>query len=132
MGMRYSRMRFPKLSQSNEIIAVWAKVGAAPLTRACLLDSKAAHQVVTDTNGVIDVYANPLTTILLALGEANHRVCDHLSAQECDGDQLRNFAPRVLAKKPVYVAIQSRASGCNPGGCNCWKAFPCHRWQYLG
>jgi hypothetical protein len=54
---------------------------------------------VTDANGVIDVDADPMTT--MALEQANHRACDDLSAEGCDGDQLRSSAPRVLAKAAV-------------------------------
>jgi hypothetical protein len=92
---------FAKAFSVERNLAVWAKCGAVPLTRACLLDAKVAHQVVTDANGVVDVDADPMTTLFMALEEANHRACDHLSAQGCDGDKLRSFAPRVSVKLAV-------------------------------
>jgi hypothetical protein len=72
-----------------------------PLIRACLLGAKVAHQAVTDANGVVNVDADPMTSLLLALEQANHLACDHLCAQPCAGDQLRSSAPRVLAKAAV-------------------------------
>jgi hypothetical protein len=92
---------FAKAFSVERNLAVWAKVGTVPLTRACLSDKKVAHQVVTDANGVVDVNADPLTEVLLALEKVNHLACDHLSAQGCNGDQLRSFAPTVLARLPV-------------------------------
>jgi hypothetical protein len=82
-------------------LAVWKRAGTVPLTRACLLDTKVTYQVVTNVNGVVDVDGDPMTSLLLPLEHANHLACDHLSAQECDGDQLRSSAPRVLAKAAV-------------------------------
>jgi hypothetical protein len=92
---------FAKAFSVERNLAVWKKVGTVPLTRACLLDAKVAHQVVTDANGVVDVDADPMTSLLLTLEHANHLACDHLCAQGCDGDQLRSSAPRVLAKAAV-------------------------------
>lgn len=92
---------FAKAFSPERNLAVWVKVGTVPLTRACLSDAKVAHEIVTDANGVIDVDADPMTKLLVALEEANHRACDHLCTVKCDGDKLRNFAPRVLAKAPV-------------------------------
>jgi hypothetical protein len=63
-----------------------------PLTRACLLDAKVAHQVVTDTNGVVDVDVDPMTSLLLNLEHVKHLACDHLCAQGCDGYQLAKAA----------------------------------------
>jgi hypothetical protein len=97
---------FTKAFSVENNLAVWAKVGACPLTRACLLDQKVAHQAVTGIDGVVDVDvdADPMAALLVALEEANHRACDHLSAQGCDGNQLRHFAPRASVKVAVSQA----------------------------
>jgi hypothetical protein len=58
---------FAKAFSVERNLAIWKKVGTVPLTRACLLDAKAAHHVVTDANGVVYVDADPMTSLLLAL-----------------------------------------------------------------
>lgn len=41
----------------EESITVWKKIGACPLTRVAV-----RHEVFVDSNGVIDIDADPLTT----------------------------------------------------------------------
>jgi hypothetical protein len=83
--------------------AVWIKVGAVPLTRACLNDPKVRHEIVMDANGVIDVDADPQTVTLLDLEVLNTSACDILSTFRCNGDVFRRTAPIAPGKKGYTV-----------------------------
>ena len=82
-------------------LAAWKKVGACPLTRACLQDSKVRHEVVVDDNGVIDIEADPVAVRLIALEEKNKMCCEVLQSIGCDVSFLQATAPRVTKKTVV-------------------------------
>lgn len=97
----------PNLSLSNafeaafstdRILWAWNKVGACPLTRACLLSSSVRHEVVVDANGCVDVDVDPVATQLLALEEKNKMCCQVLQAMGCAVKHLTITAPRTGKK----------------------------------
>lgn len=82
----------------------WAKVGACPLTRACLAERGVRHEIVIESDGSINVDANPMTSMLLSLECTNKLFCDLLSSHGCDSSQFRIDAPRTRKITPASTS----------------------------
>jgi len=81
-------------------------VGTVPLTRAVLGSSHVRHEVALTDDGAIDVNADPMGLLLMALQNHNHLCCDILSAEGCDGDQFCTNAPiQGLNNRSAKVTI---------------------------
>jgi hypothetical protein len=70
-------------------LRVWKRIGAAPLTRQCLLDEKVRHEIVRDAQGVIDVDTDPKVARVLEFVAHNTLCCDLLLGEGFDGDRFR-------------------------------------------
>ena len=70
-------------------LEVWAKVGAVPLTRACLQDTKVRHEVHTGPDGIIDLTVDPMARRIHNIDTVNSSSCDLLRAAGYSGEHLR-------------------------------------------
>jgi len=82
---------------------VWKKVGAVPLTRACLSSPLVRYQAVPNANGVIDLTTDPLIAQGMALEDHNKLCCDLLLAEGFDGNQLRIECPKIKASATAVM-----------------------------
>jgi hypothetical protein len=90
-------------------LRVWKRVGAAPLTRQCLLDAKVRHEIVRDEDGAIMVDENPMLAKMTAVHEHNKMCCAILLAEGYDGERFGNspnqrkitVAPSLAITRPL-------------------------------
>jgi hypothetical protein len=55
----------------DKVLKGWAKVGAGPLTRACLNSKKVRHNIVVTNDGEVNTFADPSSGCFLAWEDEN-------------------------------------------------------------
>ena len=86
-------------------LSAWKKVGAVPLTRACLLDSKVRHEVVFGSNGEVDLTMDPKAGHYLLLEQLNDIAVTILNMKNMDGEELRARAPTNTTVAATRVTV---------------------------
>eukprot|EP00536_Pseudo-nitzschia_multiseries_P010796 jgi/Psemu1/204155/e_gw1.342.42.1 len=81
--------------------ACWAKIGIAPFTRKCLGDRNVAHELMTLSNGMINVDADPKTVALLELERRNRIAVQTLVDHGFNGRVYTKNAPRISLKSTL-------------------------------
>ena len=91
-------------------LACWRKVGAVPLTRACLASDQVRREVVINSEGSYDLTVDPEVALLHSLAMHNRLCCDLLASSGFDADQLRNELSKVdeAKKRSAVTAPRSR------------------------
>ena len=103
------RNAFEQAFSYKKNVKIWAEIGLNPFNRSCLQDHNVKHEIITDTNGVIDVDADPLSVKLLQIEDMNKRSTDLLNLHGLDGDILKTSAPR-LDKSKTSVSVTAPRS----------------------
>ena len=79
----------------------WLKVGAVPLTRACMYHKDVIHEIVDDEDGTVVIDdeqgagENKEAAKLRMLEECNHSVCSYLTGIGLGGGHFKAFAPKA-------------------------------------
>ena len=79
--------------------AVWKKKVFEPFTRNCLESNKVCSGIVFLPDGTIDLEANPMTVVLVALEKKNKKAVAVLNKYEHDGNKFLKKAPRLDPKQ---------------------------------
>merc|ERR1712238_269926 len=82
---------------------VWKKIGFEPFTRNCLESNKIRSEIVFLPDGTIDLEANPMTVVLVALENKNKEAVAILNKYGHDGNQFLKKAPRLDPKQSAIA-----------------------------
>ena len=90
----------------------WLKVGAVPLTRACMYHKDVVHEIVDDEDGTIVIDEeegageNKEAAKLRMLEECNHSVCSYLTGIGLGGGHFKAFAPKAKKLEKLLWPIR--------------------------
>jgi hypothetical protein len=95
---------FERSFSTEKVRHAWEVVGAVPLTRACLNDSKVRHEIFIAQDGTVSSEGDPLSVLYDDLQQANNMVVTQLF--ELGYNKADLFAAKVVRRQEAVVAAR--------------------------
>jgi hypothetical protein len=95
---------FERSFSTDKVRHAWEVVGAAPMTRACLKDSKVRHEIFIAEDGTVTSEGDPLSELYDDLQQANNMVVSQLF--ELGYNKADLFAAKVVRREAAVIAAR--------------------------